>query len=75
MPELLVQIATAAVALAFAWAALAKLADRARWQRALERYDLPDPARRAAVWAVPAAELSIAVLALMAAGRPPPCWR
>ena len=66
MPELLVQIATATVALAFAWAALAKLADRARWSRVLERYGLSRPARRAAAWAVPAVELSIAVLALIA---------
>jgi methylamine utilization protein MauE len=65
MPELLDQIATATVALAFAWAALAKLADRARWQRTLERYGLSQPARRAAGWGVPAAELSIAGLALI----------
>ena len=66
MPELLAQIAAATVALAFAWAALAKLADRARWQRTLERYALSQQVRRAAVWSVPAAELAIAGLALAA---------
>ena len=66
MPDPLAQIATAALALAFAWAGLAKLADRSRWRRTLERYEVSPALRRLALWAVPAAELAIALLAVVA---------
>jgi hypothetical protein len=56
------------VAVAFAWAATAKVLRSGRWRRALSGHRLPPPLERAAVWGVPAVEL--AVLALAAAGRP-----
>jgi hypothetical protein len=60
--------ASAVVAMAFAWAATAKVLRSERWRRALAGHRLPARLERAAVWGVPAVEL--VVLALAVAGRP-----
>jgi hypothetical protein len=55
---------------AFAWAAVAKLADRRRWQRTLSGYAVPAVLRRTAVLGIPLAELGVPLLVLL--GRPRP---
>lgn len=61
------EAAAACLAFAFAWAAATKLLSARRWRRALAAHALAPPLERLAVWAVPAVELLVPVLAI--AGR------
>jgi putative oxidoreductase len=54
------QLASAAIAFAFAWAALAKLARHERWRRSVEAHRLPRRAETAVVIGVPVAEIGVA---------------
>jgi uncharacterized membrane protein YphA (DoxX/SURF4 family) len=56
------EIASALLALAFAWAALAKLSSPRRWRRSLAVHDLPPRFGAAVAIATPAAELATAAL-------------
>ncbi|MGZ8598686.1 MAG: MauE/DoxX family redox-associated membrane protein [Actinomycetota bacterium] len=57
--------AAAVLAVAFGAAAIAKLARRLVWRRALASYRLPPPVERVSAWAVPAVELGLASLPLL----------
>lgn len=61
MPESTARIASIVLALAFAWAGVAKLVTYRRWQQALDRYGLPRALRVVAAVAVPIFELAIAI--------------
>jgi len=63
------QLAAAALAVIFGWAALAKLLAPARWRRALDAHALPGPVARAARWGVPLAEGLVPALVML--GRSP----
>lgn len=66
MPDAIAYAAAAMLSLAFAWAALAKLARFSGWRGALANYGLPQPVALAASWGVPAAELAVAALLVAA---------
>lgn len=66
MPDAIAYSAAAMLSLAFAWAALAKLARFSGWQAALAGYELPRPVAVASSWGVPAAELVAAALLVAA---------
>jgi len=61
------QIASAAIVLAFVWAALAKLARRERWRSSVKAHRLPRRVETAIVIAVPAAEIGVAAALLSGA--------
>ncbi|HEX5936094.1 MAG TPA: MauE/DoxX family redox-associated membrane protein [Actinomycetota bacterium] len=62
------EAAAAVLAVSFAWAAISKVTDRARWRRTLAAHRLPERWEGVAAWAVPAVEASIPVLVVV--GRP-----
>jgi uncharacterized membrane protein YphA (DoxX/SURF4 family) len=66
MSDTTVSILSLALALVFAWAGVAKLLRYSDWTSALVAYDIPEPMRKLAAVAVPAAELS--VVAFVVAG-------
>jgi hypothetical protein len=68
------RVAAAALALTFAWAAVAKLAGRRRWIRTLESHALPEVARRIARSGVPIAEALVAVLVVLGYRRMAGAW-
>ena len=57
-------LATAVLAAAFAWAAIAKLVDAQAWRRTLAAHELPSRVERFARRAVPVAEAAVPALAL-----------
>lgn len=69
MPEMTARFASILLAVAFAWAAVAKITAFRRWQQVLERYGLPKPVRMVAGPAVPVFELVIAVISLLVSPR------
>ncbi len=69
MPEMTARIASILVAVAFAWAGIAKIAAYRRWRNVLERYGLPKPVRTAAAPAVPLFELAVAAVVLFVSPR------
>jgi methylamine utilization protein MauE len=60
VPEVIARIASFALALVFAWAAIAKIARPRAWSTALGGYDIPQPTARVAAVAAPVAELAVA---------------
>jgi hypothetical protein len=68
------ELASAATAIAFAWSAVAKLAGRPRWLRALAAHRLPPPFDELAGWAVPMAEMVVPVLAVLGYLRASAAW-
>jgi hypothetical protein len=66
--------AAAALALAFGWAAVAKLAGRRRWIRTLESHALPDAARTMARSGVPIAEAFVPALVVLGYPRLAAAW-
>ncbi|MFL5736779.1 MAG: MauE/DoxX family redox-associated membrane protein [Actinomycetota bacterium] len=62
------EVAAAALAIAFAWAAVSKVVSPRSWRRALSGYGLPAPLERVAAITVPLAEGSVPLLVL--AGSP-----
>jgi hypothetical protein len=66
--------ATALLALAFAWAAVSKLADLRGWRRTLEAHGLPVGVERAAIVAVPLAEAVVPILAAAGWTRAAGAW-
>lgn len=69
MPEMTARFASILLALAFAWAGVAKIVAYRRWQQALERYGLPAPLRIVAAPSVPVFELAIAAVTLFVSPR------
>ena len=69
MPEMTARFASILLALAFAWAAVAKIVAYRRWQQVLERYGLARPLRMAAAPAVPLFEVTIAAVTLFVSPR------
>lgn len=69
MSDAAVSILSLSLALVFAWAGIAKLVRYPDWTSALVAYDLPDPLRKLAAVAVPAAELSVVALVVAGATR------
>lgn len=69
MLEALMSVAAVALALAFAWAAVIKIARFSAWREALGGYGLPPPVESAASGAVPAAELAVAGTLLFGSAR------
>jgi hypothetical protein len=67
-------LAGALVAAAFAWAAVAKLANGRRWQGALGAHRLPRSVERVATWGTPLAELVVPVLAVLGLRRASAAW-
>jgi hypothetical protein len=63
------QLAAAALAVTFGWAAAAKVVARRRWARALATYALPPSLERMAVRAVPATEAVVPALVLLGLPR------
>jgi Methylamine utilisation protein MauE len=59
----------AVLAVAFCWAALAKLAGMRRWRRALSDHRLPPRLEAAVTWALPLAELAIPVMVVLGRER------
>ncbi len=57
-------ISATALAIAFAWAALSKLASYERWRGASRGYSLPESLERVAGWGTPAMEIVAVVLVL-----------
>jgi hypothetical protein len=66
--------ATAALALAFAWAAVSKVADLGRWRRTLAEHALPRGLTSTATVAVPLAEALVPLLAALALTRAAGIW-
>jgi hypothetical protein len=66
--------ATAALALAFAWAAASKAADVGGWRRTLDAHGLPRGVVTTATFAVPVAEALVPVLAASGATRAAGVW-
>ncbi|HWC70784.1 MAG TPA: MauE/DoxX family redox-associated membrane protein [Actinomycetota bacterium] len=66
--------ATAALALAFAWAAASKVADVRGWRRTLAAHGLPRGVGAAAVFGVPTAEALVPVLAVSGWPRAAAIW-
>jgi hypothetical protein len=62
VPDSLLQILAAALAVVFAWAAVAKIVRYRAWRSALWRYELPRPIERVAVIGTPIAEAAVAGL-------------
>jgi len=58
-------LASGALAVVFAWAAISKLAGRRRWRRTLAAHRLPALGERLAAWSVPLFEAAIPLLALL----------
>ena len=69
MELFVVRIAGSLLAAAFAWAAIAKLANRRAWTRALEGYGLARSTQAVALWGVPLAEAAIIVVLLAFSAR------
>jgi hypothetical protein len=67
-------LATAALAAAFAWAAIAKLVDAQAWRRTLAAHELPSWVERFARRAVPVAETAVPALALTGETRVAGAW-
>ncbi|HEY7873872.1 MAG TPA: MauE/DoxX family redox-associated membrane protein [Actinomycetota bacterium] len=65
MPETLLRVAAALLAVTFAWAALAKIVRWPRWREALTAYDLPGPIARLAAPGVPLLEGAAAGLVVV----------
>jgi hypothetical protein len=63
------EAAAAIVAVAFGWAAIAKVARWRRWPIALAGYGLPPSLERQARWAVPAVEASVLLLTVLGRQR------
>jgi hypothetical protein len=59
------EVAAAVLAIAFAWAAVSKIASARSWRRALSGYGLPSGVERLAAVGVPVAEASIPLLVLL----------
>jgi hypothetical protein len=68
------RLASAALASAFAWAALSKIVAGRRWRRTLVAHVLPLAVGRVAASLVPAAELAVPVLVLAGLPRPAGAW-
>ena len=69
MELLVVRIAGSLLVAAFAWAAIAKLANRREWRDALEGYGLGRSTKSVAFWGVPIAEAAIVVVMLALSAR------
>lgn len=69
MPETVARIAPLLLALAFAWAAIAKLSGFERWRTALAGYGLPTSIERPAAILVPVAELAVAFVTIAVSVR------
>ena len=69
-----VRLASAALASAFAWAALSKIVARRRWRRALVAHRLHATVGRIAKWFVPLAELVVPTMVLAGAPRAAAVW-
>ena len=69
MPETVARIAPLLLALAFAWAAVAKLSGLERWRTALAGYGLPGPIERPTAALVPIAELAVAFVTIAVSVR------
>jgi hypothetical protein len=67
-------LASAVLAVTFAWAAASKLAGRRRWHRSLAAHRLPAAVERAARWVTPAAEAVVPMLALLGLRRASAAW-
>jgi hypothetical protein len=61
--------AAAMLAVSFAWSAVSKITGWARWREVIDTHALPPALERFAVWATPAAESSVPVLALLGLPR------
>jgi hypothetical protein len=59
------EVAAAVLAIAFAWAALSKIASARSWRRALSGYGLPAGVERIATVGVPVAEATVLLLVLL----------
>ena len=64
MPETVARIAPLLLALAFAWAAIAKLSGFDRWRTALAGYSLPSAIERSSAVLVPIVELAVAFVTI-----------
>jgi len=69
MPETTARIASVLLALAFAWAGVAKLLTYHRWQRALAGYGMPRVVGNLAAPIVPVVELAIATALVFVSPR------
>ena len=69
MELFVVRIAGSLLSASFAWAAVAKLANRRAWSRALEGYGLGRSTQAMAFWGVPLAEAAIVVVMLAFSAR------
>src|SRR5512134_3774623 len=67
-------LATAGLALAFAWAAISKVTGRGTWRRTLAEHRLPQGMRSVAVWAVPTAEALVPALVISGLTRAAGIW-
>ncbi len=67
-------LAAAALAVAFAWASVWKLASFDRWRAALDAHELPPGTAAAARWVVPAAEMLVPLLTLLGLPRAASVW-
>jgi hypothetical protein len=61
--------ASATLAVTFAWASISKITGWARWRQVVETQALPRPLERFAMWAAPAAESVVPILALLGLPR------
>jgi hypothetical protein len=68
------RLAAAALALTFAWAAVAKLVARRRWIRTLEAQRLPSPLVAVAISGVPLAELLVPAFVMLGLPRAAAWW-
>jgi hypothetical protein len=69
MPETVARIAPLFLALAFAWAAVAKLSGFGRWRTALAGYGLPSAIEPATALLVPFAEMAVAFVTIAVSVR------
>lgn len=69
MPETVARIAPLLLALAFAWAAIAKLSGFDRWRTALAGYSLPSAIERPSAVLVPIVELAVAFVTIAVSVR------
>ena len=67
-------LASAVLAVAFAWAAVSKLATWRRWRRTLAAHRLPHGLEDLARWSVPVVELVVPVLALVGLRTSAAAW-
>ena len=61
--------AAAAIAVSFAWSSISKITGRAEWRRVVSTHALPRALERVAVWATPAVESLVPILALLGLPR------